>query len=121
MKVEEDEHRHKVDSMYELLGQLEKKYYLDDLFNSKLFSNLCEFHLVPICGDKFIFINVFNLIPNLFEIKITNYKIGCYRLSRRHALWKSENRLHYCRRELTYILAPTRNRCDIAKIANWEI
>jgi len=74
MKVEEDEHGHKVDSMYELLGQLEKKYYLDDLFNSKLFSNLCEFHLVPICGGKFVFINVFNLIPNLFEIKFTNYK-----------------------------------------------
>ena len=74
MKVEEDEHGHKVDSMYELLGQLEKKYYLDDLFNSKLFSNLCEFHLVPICGGKFVFINLFNLIPNLFEIKFTNYK-----------------------------------------------
>ena len=74
MKVEEDEHGHKVDNMYELLGQLEKTYYLDDLFNSKLFSNLCEFHLVPICGDKFVFINVFNLIPNLFEIKFTYYK-----------------------------------------------
>lgn len=74
MKAEEDEHKHKSDSMYELLGQIEKKYYLDDLFNSKLFSNLCEFHLVPIHGDKFIFINVFNLIPNLFEIKFANYK-----------------------------------------------
>lgn len=74
MKVEEDEHKHKADNMYELLGQIEKKYYLDDLFNSKLFSNLCEFHLVPICGGKFVFINVFNLLPNLFEIKFTNYK-----------------------------------------------
>ena len=57
IKVEEDEHRHKVDNIV-----CWNKYYLNDLFNNKLFSNLCKFHLIPICGDKFLFINIFNLM-----------------------------------------------------------
>ena len=60
--------------LYELVGKLEKNYYVDDLLFSKLFTNMCEFHLIPIKGQKFILINLYNLIPNLFEIKFRNYK-----------------------------------------------
>ena len=73
-KIEENEHSHKKENMYELLGQLEKKLYIDDLLKSRLFLNLCEFHFIPLYGDKFLFINLYNLIPNLFEIKFSDYK-----------------------------------------------
>ena len=44
--------------LYELVGKLEKNYYVEDLLHSKLFTNMCEFHLIPIKGQKFILINL---------------------------------------------------------------
>ena len=73
-KTELDEKIIKKKKLYELVGKLEKNYYVEDLLNSKLFTNMCEFHLIPINGNKFIVVNLYNLIPNLFEIKFKNYK-----------------------------------------------
>jgi len=60
--------------IYELIVQIEKNYYTEDLLESKLFLNMSEFHLIPFLGGKFIIINAQKLLPNLFEIKYQNYK-----------------------------------------------
>ena len=64
----------KNESINESLEQIEKNYYFDDLLISKLFTNMCQFHLIPIHGNKFVLVNLYNSIPNLFEIKYRNYR-----------------------------------------------
>ena len=60
--------------IYELIRQIEQNYYTENLLESKLFMNMSEFHLIPYLGGKFILINAYKLVPNLFEIKFKNYK-----------------------------------------------
>ena len=45
-----------------------EKYYVDDLLISKLFYNLNENNFIRIKKDKYIIINLYKQIPNLFEI-----------------------------------------------------
>ena len=73
-KSEEDENTIPKQKIYELIGQIEKNYYIDDLLESECFMNMSEFHLIPFIGGKFIIINAYKLIPNLFEIKFDKYK-----------------------------------------------
>ena len=72
----EEENKTKLDKkkVYELIGQIEKNYYIGNLLESKLFLNMSEFHLIPFLGGKFILINAYKLVPNLFEIKYKNFK-----------------------------------------------
>ena len=60
--------------IYELIGQIEQNYYTENLLESKLFMNMSEFHLIPYLGGKFILINAFKLVPNIFEKKFKNYQ-----------------------------------------------
>ena len=71
ISTKEEESKKKI---YELIVQIEKNYYTEDLLESKLFLNMSEFHLIPFLGGKFIIINAQKLLPNLFEIKYQNYK-----------------------------------------------
>ena len=69
-----ESHSTKNDNIFELVEKIGKKFYVEDLLNSKLFTNMCEYHLIPIYGNKFILVNLSNSIPNLFEIKFKNKK-----------------------------------------------
>ena len=51
-----------------LMNTMGKKFYVDDLLISKLFYNLNENNFIKIKKDKYIIINLYNQIPNLFEI-----------------------------------------------------
>ena len=65
--------------IYDLIGKIEQNYYTENLLESKLFMNMSEFHLIPYLGGKFILINAYKLVPNLFEIKFKNsQKINIY-------------------------------------------
>ena len=74
--IKEEENNAKLNKkkVYELIGQIEKNYYVENLLESKLFLNMSEFHLIPFIGGKFILINASKLIPNLFEKNFKNYK-----------------------------------------------
>ena len=61
-------------NIYQLIGQIEKNYYIANLLESKLFLNMSEFHLIPYLGGKFILINAYKLVSNLFEINYKNYR-----------------------------------------------
>ena len=50
---------------------LEDKYYIKDLLNSKLFSELNLFHFIKM-NDKYLIFNLTEFIPKLFEIKLNN-------------------------------------------------
>ena len=75
--TKDEEYKNKLSKkkVYELISQIEKNYYKDNLLESKLFLNMSEFHLIPVLGGKFILINANKLIPNLFEIDFKNYKM----------------------------------------------
>ena len=60
--------------IYQLIGHIEKTYYIENLLESELFMKMSEFQLIPYSGGKFILINAFKFVPNLFEIKYKNYK-----------------------------------------------
>ena len=64
----------KTESIFELVNKIEKKYDIADLLKSRLFTNMCEFHIIPIYNNKFLLVNLYNSIPNLFEIKFKYYK-----------------------------------------------
>ena len=64
----------KIENIFELVNKIEKKYNINDLLKSKLFANMCQFHIIPIYGNKFLLVNLYNSIPNLFEIKFKYYK-----------------------------------------------
>ena len=61
-------------NIYELIGKIEKNYYIENLLESRLFLNMSEFHLIPFLDGKFILINASKLVPNLFEKNFKNYK-----------------------------------------------
>ena len=67
------------ETIFEVVGKIGKNFYVDDLLNSKLFTNMCEFHLIPISGNKFVLVNLSDSLPNLFEIKFkNNHKIHLF-------------------------------------------
>ena len=56
---------------------IENKYYIKDLLNSKLFSELSLYHFIRIYREQFLLFNLVEFIPKLFEIKLDNeYKIN---------------------------------------------
>ena len=63
--------QHLSDKKY-TINDLEKKYYIKDLLNSKLFSALNLYHFIRIFKNKFLIFNLFEFIPKLFENKINN-------------------------------------------------
>ena len=54
---------------------LEKKYYIEDLLSSRLFSELNIYHFIRINKDKFIIFNLSEFIPNLFDNNNSNKNI----------------------------------------------
>ena len=51
-----------------LMKTMGKEFYVDDLLISKLFYNLNENNFIKIKKEKYIIYNLYNRIPNLFEI-----------------------------------------------------
>ena len=54
---------------YNLYSSLGNIFRLDDLLQSRLFSEINFFNLIKIKGGKYLLFNVWKLIPKLFEIK----------------------------------------------------
>ena len=60
-----------------LLLDLENKYYIKDLLNSRLFSELNLYHFIRIYKETFLIFNLYEFIPKLFEMKLGNeYKLN---------------------------------------------
>jgi len=51
-----------------LINTMGKQYYVNDLIISKLFYNLNDMHFLKIKNDKYIILNLYKLIPDLFQI-----------------------------------------------------
>ena len=54
---------------------LEKNFYIKDLLTSRLFSELSIYHFIQLSKNKFLIFNLYEFIPNLFELNISNKNI----------------------------------------------
>ena len=62
------------DKNINLINTMGDKFYVDDLLISKLFYNLNSNNFIHIKKDKYIIINLYKQIPNLFEIDSTPFQ-----------------------------------------------
>ena len=51
---------------------IDKNYYIKDLLTSRLFSELNIYHFIQLRKNKFLIFNLYEFIPNLFELNNTN-------------------------------------------------
>ena len=87
--------QHLSDKKY-TINDLEKKYYIKDLLNSKLFSALNLYHFIRIFKNKFLIFNLFEFIPKLFENKINNdIKINYLSVINNKRVYYSTNIKHH--------------------------